>query len=150
VSVEPSVIIAILGVVSSLGVVVIANRYTARTARAAQETTAEIEEKKLDAASWKDQVESWRSDVKELREQRAADSRRFEEQLARQATRIDELTATVERQSGEIMRDRAHVTALVSWGRRVVALLREAGIAFPPPPPGVADTDPGLRRATAH
>lgn len=141
------VLIAVLGVIGTLGGVYVANRFTARTARAAQQTTAEIEAKKFDAASWKDQVDSWRADVKELREQRDADARRFAEQLGRMQGRIDELAATVERQAGEIMRDRQHVTALVSWGRQVVALLREAGITFPPPPPGVADTDPGLRRA---
>ena len=42
----------------------------------------------------------------------------------------------------ERAQEQAYLDALVAWCRIVVQLLRQAGIAYPPLPPGVSDTDP--------
>lgn len=140
---DSSVIIAIIALVSSLGGIVVASRYTARTARQAQETTKLIEEKKLDASSWQEQVKSWRDDVRQLRELRAQDRADHETEMSKCMTRIDNLEEARRRDAQERARDRAHLDAFVSWSRMVAKLLRQADIAYPPPPPGVEDTSPG-------
>jgi hypothetical protein len=144
VALDPSVIVAVLALVSSLGGIVVANRFTARTARQAQETTADIERKKLDASSWQDAVKLWKDDVMQLRKDREEDSVRHETEVIKLQSRLesmeDELRVVNRRGALLLARD----DAMVAWSRVVVTIMREAGIVFPPPPPGVAETNPGI------
>lgn len=134
---EPSVLIAVLALISSLGGVVVANRYTARTAREAQETTAEIESKKLDASSWQEALKGWKDDVRQLREDRAEDAARYEADLAKLQGRVNSLAEELEAVNRARVFDRTQIDAMVAWGRIVVQMMRTAGIAYPPPPPGI-------------
>lgn len=140
---DTSLVVALVGLVTSLGGIFIANRYTARTARQAQTTTAEIEQKKLDVASWQDQVKSWRDDVQTLREQRAADKAEYDREISKCNVRITELEEGRRADARQRAETQAHLDAVVAWGRMVVMLLHRAGIAYPAPPPGIQDTDPG-------
>jgi hypothetical protein len=146
---DPSVIIAIISLVGSVGGIWVANRYTARTARDAQaqaralgEQTAEIERKKLDQESWRVQVDSWRADVAQLRELRMEDQQRHEIEMQKMQSRLDATDEQLRLMMRERAFDRAHIEAMVAWGRVVVSMMRTAGIAYPPPPPGVTDTLP--------
>jgi hypothetical protein len=64
-------------------------------------------------------------------------------------TRLERQLVTFQERINTLERDRAaeqrRFDELIAWGRRVVTMLREAGVAFPPPPPGVVDTDPRMR-----
>lgn len=141
---DTSLLVALVGLATSLGGIIIAQRYTARTARAAQASTAAIETRKLDVTSWQAQVEAWRADVKQLRELRAEDKAEHEAEMARMQERIDGLDTKLRDASRERVRDRANMDALIAWARVVVGLLRQAELVFPAPPPGVTDTDPGI------
>lgn len=129
-------LITVLGsvVVALLGLAGVA--YTARSAKAANLRTAESE-------AWNRQVESWRKDVEELRADREEDRRRHAEEMA-------EVRADLAKIKEEAREDRLARYELVTWARAVVALLRIHQIPFPPPPPGVADTDPGSTTAVSH
>ena len=144
-----SIIVATIGLIGSVTAVLIANRYTARTARRAAETTERMEERKLDASTWKDQYEGWREDALKLRELRDADQARYEADRLRWEAKINECAIKVDQLSGQMAvvareraQEQAYLDALVAWCRIVVQLLRQAGIAYPPLPPGVSDTDP--------
>lgn len=82
-------------------------------------------------------ADSWRDDVEALRADRDEDNARHAEEIA--AVRGD-----LEKVKEQATQDRTARHELVSWARAVIALLRGHGITFPPPPPGVSDTDPGL------
>lgn len=140
---DPSVIVAALALVSSLGGIVVANRFTARTARQAQETTAEIERKKLDAASWADAVKLWQNDVVLLRQRISDDRTEYETDTAKMQGRLEAMEEELRQVQRERIYDRHRIDALVVWSRTAVRMMREAGISFPQPPPGVTDTDPG-------
>lgn len=121
--------------------------YTARSARAANRETSQI-------TGWRDQVASWRADVEQLRRERREDEERFESErradlkrheaereedrrraaseVARCHARIDELTRTMEEWQAERRE-------FIAWARTVVALMRDRGLAFPPPPRGIED-----------
>lgn len=124
-------LITVIGsiVVALLGLAGVA--YTARSAKAANLRTA-------DSEAWNRQVESWRKDVEELRKDRDEDRKR-----------LAEMESTLEAVKKEAAIDRLARYELVHWARAVVALLRANGIPFPPPPPGVADTDPGSTTAVS-
>lgn len=113
--------------------------YTARAARASNKRTAEIEQSKLDTTRWQAQVDSWRSDVAQLRADRKEDEQRHQEQIAALRERMTRIETVAEE-------ERRARFELITWARNVVALLRQAQIAYPAPPPGVADTDPGIPR----
>ena len=140
---DPSVVIAIVGAIASIVGIFIANRYTTRIAKNAQLATQQIEEKKLDVASWQEQVKSWRDDVKQLRELRVQDRTEYENELHKAMARIDALEDARRIDARERASDRATMDAMRAWGRVVVGILTRADIVFPMPPPGISDTDPG-------
>lgn len=131
-----STVSVIVAFCSVLGVY-IANRYTAKSAQKAQETTSQIEMAKLETA----RTEGWRQDNIELRRQREEDRRGYETSVRE----INERIEMLELDQKVAQRERKN---LVSWARRIVELLREAGINYPPPPPGILDTDPDIPRVT--
>lgn len=146
---NPSIVVAAIGLFGSVVAVVIANRYTSRTARRAADMTERMEERKLDASTWKDQYEGWREDALKLRELRDADQARYETDRARLEDKLTECAAKVDRVHDQLVRinaeraqEQAYLEAVVAWCRTVVNLLIKAGVAYPPPPPGIADTDP--------
>ena len=139
---DVSVILAVIAMVSSLGGIVVANRYTARTAREAQRQSAEIEEKKLDSASWKESVNNWKDDVQQLRAARREDQVQYENDLSKLQSRLDALDEELKIVNRARAFDRAQIDAMVAWGRVVVAMMRNADIPFPPAPPGVAESIP--------
>jgi hypothetical protein len=139
---DPSVIVAVLALLSSLGGIVIANRFTARTARQAQETSAEIERKKLDASSWQEAVALWKDDVKQLRERLVEDDLRHELETTKLQGRIDTMEEELRLVNRDRAFDRIRIDALVAWSRHAVTVMRNAGITFPNPPPGVEESLP--------
>lgn len=89
---------------------------TARVARLANDREAAID-------GW----QQWRADAQALRADRDA--------LLRDIAKIRrELDVVEERLEG-----------CVDWVKAVIPVLKAQGIPFPPPPPGITDTDPGLR-----
>jgi hypothetical protein len=146
---DASIVVAVLGLVGSVTAVVIANRYTSRTARKAAQATERMEERKLDASTWKDQYEGWREDALKLRELRDADQARYEADRERWETKINDCVEKIDRMQAQLAvvareraQEQAYLDALVAWCRIVVQLLRQAGVAYPPVPPGITDTDP--------
>lgn len=144
---DATAISSVIAALLTFAGVVIANRYTARTARSASATTAEIESKKADTAAWKDLNEALSREIRRVREDSERDRERdraeFERRLGSAMERIESLEREVRHERQERRQDRARVEALTQWGRAVVALLRDAGIEFPRPPHGIEDTDPG-------
>lgn len=124
-----SILVAMLGLV---GVV-----YTVRGARDANQRSEQTVAWKAQIDALQKRADSWRDDVDALRADRDEDRARHAEEIA--AVRED--LTKIQKQATE---DRLARYELVHWARAVMALLRQAGITFPPPPPGVADTDPGL------
>jgi hypothetical protein len=139
---DASVIVAVLALVSSLGGIVVANRYTARTARDAQKQAAEIEEKKLDAASWKQSIDNWKDDVQQLRAARNEDRVQYENELSKMKSQLEAMDEELKMINRSRAFDRAQIDAMVAWSRVVIAMMRSADIPFPPAPPGVADSLP--------
>jgi septal ring factor EnvC (AmiA/AmiB activator) len=150
----------IASVLTLLGIVV-ANRYTARTARSAQEITATIEQEKLEVQSWKDLNAGLRDEVKRLRDSAKEDRGDLERELELVRQRAEahssdcsqkiaeirtELEEDLHRVKRERMRLALHLDHLVAWGRVIVAHARHNGWEIPAPPPMLADTDPGLTR----
>lgn len=132
---DGSSIVSIVVALLSVAGVYIANRYTSKSAQAAQETTQQIEMAKLETA----RTEGWRADNIELRKQREEDRKTYESNMREIVNRVemlelDQKVSQRERQS------------IVAWARRIVDLLKESGIPYPPPPPGIMDTDPGIPR----
>src|SRR5437899_717365 len=101
---NPSIVVAAIGLFGSVVAVVIANRYTARTARRAADMTERMEERKLDASTWKDQYEGWREDALKLRELRDADQARYETDRARLEAKLTECAAKVDRVHDQLVR----------------------------------------------
>jgi hypothetical protein len=150
-----SIIVAVLGLIGSVAAVIIANRYTARTARRAADATERMEERKLDASTWKDQYEGWREDALKLRELRDADQARYEADraaLGSQAQRVQRQDRPAPGRSspswpGSGRRSRRTWTRWSPGAGSWWHLLRQAGVAYPPVPPGITDTDPRGFRA---
>lgn len=125
----------IVAVLTAVGTVVV-GVYTARSARAANRETAHL-------AGWRDQVESWRKDVEHLRQQRQEDRAAHHAEvvalrndhageLANLRSRMDSL----ERRYAEA---RTEIRTLTAYARALITLLRQAGIAYPPPPGGLEE-----------
>lgn len=148
---NPSVLIAIIGAVASLGGVAVAQRVTSRNARKAAETTERLEARKLDEAGWQAQYAGWKDDALKLRELRDRDQEKYESDRTKLEQRLSEQAeklGTMETKLTEIVRARAqeqaYLDSILSWCRVVVVLLRQANIAYPPVPPGVTDPAPPL------
>lgn len=159
--VDVSVLTTIIASVLTLLGIVVANRYTARTARSAQEITAGIESEKLEVQSWRELNAGLREEVKRLRDDAKADRGELERELeiVRQRAeyhssdctkKIDQIRAELEEDLRRVKRERMrlaqHLDHLVEWGRSVVSHARRNGWEIPAPPPMLADTDPTLTR----
>lgn len=153
------VLTAVVMAVSAAAVAAITGWYSYRAARRNSEATRQVERDKLSTDSWERQVKAWREDVVALRQQRAEDSKIHEEHRKECSRQIGELTTEVrhlqrqrdsdeERHQTERQTVAAQLAVLVTWAKNVVVLLNSAGIAFPPPPPGIQDTDPRIPRVT--
>lgn len=129
-----SIVSVIVAFFSVLGVY-IANRYTAKSAQKAQETTVQLEMAKIE----KERTEGWRADNIELRKQREEDKAGYE-------TRMRHLNDRVESLEAEQVVSQRERKSIINWAYRVVEVLRDAGLAYPPPPPGLIDTDPNIPR----
>ena len=152
---DSAVVVAIVMAGASVVVALVGGGYTFRAARRNAEATREVERDKLSTASWEAQVKSWREDVVTLREQRAKDLAAYElhmrdcsEQIKSLTIRVDNLvrqrTDDERRHRRERLDLERRVDGLTAWGRQVVAVMRERGVPFPTPPPGVVDTDPRM------
>src|SRR5438270_4762714 len=139
-----SVLIAIIGAVASVVGVIIAQRVTARNATKASETTERLEERKLDQAGWAAQYAGWKDDALKLREQRDRDQERYEQDRIKFEARLAEMDAKLTEIVRARAQEQAYLDSLLSWCRVVVVLLRQAGISFPPLPPGVTAPPPPL------
>lgn len=113
---------------------VVANRYTAKTAREAQKTTAQTELAKLDIQ----RINEWRGDTESLRRQRLEDKQAFDKELSEMKARLGDLEV-------ENRQARTERVAFVAWARSIVMVLRERDVPYPPPPLGVLDTGPHNR-----
>lgn len=126
--------IVVAAMLSTLGVV-----YTARAASGAQRRTAELQQNKIDAEAWGAQVDSWRSDVSALRQQRMEDLVAARADIKNQAAELEKLRARLITLEAELARDRLYIEALTAWGNAVVTLLRQANMGYPPVPPPLDD-----------
>lgn len=137
-----SVIVAIIGAIVSVIVAFIANRYTSQTARDAQRSTRELDQRKLDVESWKEQYQGWKDDALKLRTLREEDIKGFEVKATDFQEQINELRGQMDWMKEDRLRDQAYLFSVNAWCRSVVALLRDAGIPYPPPPTGLDSTVP--------
>jgi hypothetical protein len=103
--------------------------YTARSARAAGRETAQL-------AGWQKMAEAHDKEITRLREDRDEDERRYRREISDLREQIARLTARTEE-------NERNGRALTAWARRVVVIMREAELTFPPPPILISDTDPG-------
>src|SRR5687767_7822303 len=85
------VVAIIMGIASVIGTA-IGGWYTFRAARKNAQATKEIEQDKLSTTSWEAQVEAWRTDVVELRKQRAEDRQEYNTHKLNCAEQISELS----------------------------------------------------------
>jgi septal ring factor EnvC (AmiA/AmiB activator) len=143
---DPGVVVAVIGGVLSLTGVWLANRFTSRTAREAQITTAQIESRKLDIQTWKEQVELWRGDALKMRERMNEFERESREHRDECRRQIQDLEEAIEREQDARVEERVQLDALMAWAKVVVGILRSGKIPYPVPPPGVDDSGRERRR----
>lgn len=124
-----TVIGSVLVAALSLGGVI----YAARSSRAANARSEETKTWQYQLDALEKRANNWRDDVEALRADRDEDR-----------AKLEAVQADLGRFKEEAARDRLARFELVHWARAVVALLTRHGIPFPPPPPGVSETDPGL------
>lgn len=150
--VDPSVIVAIIALVSSVLGIFIANRYTARTAREAAAKSVLVEQSKLDESRRQSLMDNMQEEIdriqrmrKEDREEyqriRAEDRAEFERRLTETNTKLTAISTEHEQYRRERTFLQQQVDTLVMWSRAVVRVMRNNNVNYPPPPPGV-DTDP--------
>lgn len=146
---DPTIAVAVLALISSLGGIVVANRYAARGARSAQEAAQRIENTKVDAEAYKRARESYDAALKEqeqriarLRKEMEDDRREHERDMAECLRRIERLEGDLERDRGRLRRLASDLAKLSAWARRLIRSLRSQGIAYDPPPIELGDTDP--------
>jgi spore coat protein CotF len=138
---DPSVIVAIIALISSVGGIIIANRYTSRNARDAAAKSVIVEQGKLDEQRRQSLMDNMQEEITRLTDMRRKDREDFEAELAKTNARL----TTISTEHDQYRRERTflqqQVDTLVMWSRAVVRVMRTAGVQYPPPPPGV-DTDP--------
>ena len=139
--IDPSVIVAIIALVSSVGGIIVANRYTSRNAREAAAKSVVVEQSKLDEMRRQSLMDNMQEEILRLNEMRKADRTEFEARLAETNQRLSAISTEHEQYRRERSFLQQQVDTLVMWSRAVVRVMRGAGVQYPPPPPGV-DTDP--------
>lgn len=144
-----SIIVAAIALVTSLGGVVLTNRYTARAAERAHKRTKELETGKVDAEAYKRARENYDAAIAQaerritrLREEIDEDRQEHSREMKEMTDRIDRLEADRARNREYIKKLTRDLHELSEWGREVSAILRSRGIPFPPPPIDLGDTDP--------
>jgi F0F1-type ATP synthase membrane subunit b/b' len=158
--IDTSIVVAIVALIGTIFTVVYANRYTAKNAREAAIKSAEqaakaqsVELAKMDEQRRQNLMDNMQEEITRLDKMRRED--RDEYIRVRQEDR-DEFNRRISEATSELMQIRLEheqyrrersflqqqVDALILWSRAVVRQMRAAGIAYPPPPPGVDGTDP--------
>lgn len=148
--IDTSVIVAIIALISSVGGIIVANRYTSRNARDAAAKSVQVEQSKLDEARRQSLMDNMQEEISRITEQRRKDREDFENEL----TKLNGRLTTISNEHEQYRRERSflqqQVDTLIMWSRAVVRVMRGAGVQYPPPPPGV-DTDPdGFAPIRAH
>jgi septal ring factor EnvC (AmiA/AmiB activator) len=139
--IDTSVIVAILAAVASIGGIIVANRYTSRTARDAAAKSVLVEQGKLDEQRRQSLMDNMQEEITRVNEMRKQDRQEFEARITETNARLTELSGEHDRYRRERSFLQQQVDSLVLWSRAVVRVMRGNNIAYPPPPPGV-DTDP--------
>jgi seryl-tRNA synthetase len=117
------------GLISGAVVALIALYGTVRTAKVAKLSN--------DRMAAIDGWQQWRTDAQELRKERDALNERIGKIKAECDQRADELAT-------ELALVEARLDGCVIWIRAVMPAMRDRGIAYPPIPAGITDTDPGF------
>lgn len=149
---DPSVIVAIIALVSSVGGIFVANRYTSKNARDAAAKSVIVEQGKLDEQRRQSLMDNMQEEITRLNDMRRTDREEYQrvrqedrDEFARRLAETNVKLATISTEHDQYRRERTflqqQVDTLVLWSRAVVRVMRSAGVQYPPPPPGV-DTDP--------
>lgn len=132
---QSALLVAIVGAVASVAVAVIANRFTARSAAAAQRRAASIERTKVDAEAYRRARESYdaalatqEKRIEQLQTDMAEDRGEYRAEIAECKARIRELE---EARRG----DRLQIRTLALYARGLIGILRAHEIEYPTPPP---------------
>ncbi len=140
--IDPSIIVAIIALVSSVAVVIIANRFTSKASREAAQKSIVVEQNKLDEQRRQNLMDNMQEEITRLNEMRKADRVEFEARLTETNSRLASISAEHEAYRRERFTLQQHVDALTLWARAVVRVMRTNNIAYPAPPRGVDETDP--------
>lgn len=131
----------LIPLITALATVVV-GIYTARAASAANRETSQL-------TGWRDLVKEGREELNRLREDREEDEERHRKERAEDRGRIEACQQQINELRVRFEEAERRERKLILWAREVVRLMRNASVPFPPPPPGVADTDPdGIAPAT--
>lgn len=155
-SVNISIIIAIIAAVTSLGGVWLTTRATTKQARkAAQQAkqasdqTRELERGKVDAEAYARARASYDAAIDELEARITRLRDELRETREEHVREMKEMTDRVGRLEGERERNRQYIRRLnrdlhllSEWARGLLHDLRSRGIAHPPPPVDLGDSDP--------
>lgn len=118
----PEVILPVVGGAFGAILVFFGAYNTAKVAKYSNERTATLEEFKAQLKARDDLISGYKDDIKNLN------------------ARVDNLVLRLDTiQQNERM--------LFWWARGVYPILKNAGIPFPPPPPGISDTNPRIGTA---
>lgn len=116
---SPDIILPVVGGAFGAILVFFGAYNTARVAKYSNERTATLEEFKAQLKARDDLITGYKDDLKNLN------------------IRVDTLVLRLDAlQQNERM--------LFWWARGVYPILRNSGIPFPPPPPGISDTNPRI------
>lgn len=144
------IIAALMGALGTILGVTITNFVSSRTARRSAELTATVQTREIEQQGWQQHYEAWKDEALQLRRLRDEDQQRYEAnrrnleaRFAEMSEKVNAMETRMTTMTRERAEERVFLEAIIAWCRVVVRLLREAGIAYPPLPPGVvADTDP--------
>lgn len=131
---DPAIVVAFVGALGSVFAVFVANRFTSRSARAAQKQAAEIERTKVDALAYQRARESYDAALKaqelriqQLQSEMAEDRGEYRAEIADCKSRIREL------EDARRM-DQLRIRTLVEYMRTLIQILRSHQIDYPLPP----------------